>query len=162
MARQSLPERVRGLFIPRRIVISLVLSVAVAMIIVGFLEAGGPEPPQARPAEILRVFPGEKDPIGLSQQPVGYQLADEFTGELRIDGRDIPLDQLERTDPVGGDQAPAARGLAGLNQVQFTPGQGKEFSRFQPGSHSAVAFYWKRLGETRDDARSYQWSFTAS
>ena len=61
-----------------------------------------------------------------------------------------------------GDNTPAARGLSGLNQVSFTPGPDKEIETLNPGPHVVRIFYWKKLGETRDQAATYSWSFTAS
>lgn len=162
MAPQPVLTRIRAMFVPRRMLLSLALSAGIAMVVVGFLEAADPPVPQARPVEIVRVFPGENDPIGLLQQPIGYQLADDFTGELRVDDRDIPLDQLVRSDAVATDQSKAAAGLAGLGEVKFTPGPGKEIVRLSPGTHTATALYWKKVGETRESARYYRWTFKAT
>jgi len=156
-------DRLRGVVTTRRIVSSLALAVAAALLVIGFQESqdGGVEFRRTRPAAVLGVFPSE-GASSLRQEPIGAQLVDEFTGELEVDGKPIPLDQLERPTPVGRDNSPAARGLAGLNQVSFTPGAGKDIVSLAPGTHTARLLFWKKAGETREQAASYTWSFSAS
>ncbi|MEJ7764281.1 MAG: hypothetical protein WKF86_02185, partial [Acidimicrobiales bacterium] len=156
-------ERLRGLITRRRVVSSLALSIAAGLLVVGFQESqdGGVELRRTRPPAVLRVFPSE-DAASLRQEPIGAQLADDYTGELEVDGKAIPLDQLERPMPAAGENAPAARGLTGLNQVSFTPGPGKDIVSLAPGKHTARLLFWRKIGETRAQAAPYIWSFTAS
>ena len=156
-------DRLRGLVTRRRVVSSLALACAFALLVVGLQESqdGGVELRQSRPAGVLRVFPTE-GASSLRQEPIGAQLADELTGELEVDGRPIPLDQLERPEPIAADSSPAARGLAGLNVVSFTPGRGKDIETLEPGSHTARLLFWRKVGETRAEAAAYTWTFTAS
>lgn len=112
----------RELMPPHRIVISLILAVAVGLLWLGFTESrdGGTVVRPTRPAVVTRVFPVEHG-LGLRQEPIGFELAVGYTGELQVDGRDIPLDQLVRPQPPApNDNAPANRGLAGLNQFSFS------------------------------------------
>ena len=158
--------KVGGLVNRRRIVISLLLALALGMLLLGFWGSRDAEIPlKLRPVEIVRVFPAEGDPLRLRQEPVGFQLAEDYTGELRIDGVDIPLDQLQSPDRIpagGGDNRPAPAGLSGLNEFSFRPGAGTDIERLAPGDHTATALYWRRGIETRDQARAYTWKFTAS
>lgn len=156
-------SRLRGLVTRRRAVSSVALAIAAALLVVGFQESKEPgvELRQSRPAPVLRVFPVE-GAASLRQEPIGGQLDDDFTGELEVDGRPIPLDQLERPEPIQGDNAPAVRGLSGLNQVSFTPGAGKDITSLAPGTHTARLLFWRKVGETSEQAQAYSWSFTAS
>lgn len=158
------PSRLAGLFTKRRVVSSLLLAVATALLVAGLWESEdqGTVTVQRRPAAVLRVFPAEGT-AALRQEPIGAQLADPFTGEVEVDGRTIPADQMERP-PVAtaGENAPAPRGLSGLNQVSFTPGEGKEIESLRPGAHTARILYWPKVGGTREQAQAYSWSFTAS
>ena len=156
-------DRLQGLVTRRRVVSSLALAVAAALLVVGLQESqdGGVELRRSRPASVLRVFPTEGS-SSLRQEPIGAQLADEYTGELEVDGRPIPLDQLQRPEPSAGDNAPAARGLTGLNQVSFTPGPGKDIVSLEPGRHTARILFWRRADQTRAQAAAYPWEFTAS
>ena len=156
-------HRLRGLITRRRVVSSLALSIAAALLVIGFQESQEPgvELRLGRPAPILAVFPVE-GAASLRQEPIGGRLADEYTGELEIDGRPIPLDQLERPEPVQGDNSPAVRGLSGLNQVSFTPGPGKDISSLTPGTHTVRLLFWRKVGQTSAEAQPYSWSFTAS
>ncbi len=156
-------SRLQGVVTRRRVVSSLALSVAAALLVIGFQESqdGGVDLRQSRPAAVLRVFPTE-GAASLRQEPIGGQLADDFTGEIEVDGRPIPVDQTERPVVDTGGNTPAVRGLSGLNQVSFTPGPGKEISSLSPGGHTARLLFWRKVGETREQAASYSWSFNAS
>ena len=161
--RTARGSRLQGLVTTRRVVSSLALAVATALLVVGFQESqdGGVDLSQSRPAAVLRVFPGEAA-SSLRQEAIGAQLADEFTGEIEVDGRAIPLDQTERPVIASGQNAPAARGLTGLNQVSFTPGPGKDIVSLSPGTHTARILFWRKVGGTREQADAYSWTFTAS
>lgn len=157
------PSRLTGLVTRRRVVSSLALAVAAALLVIGFQESqdGGIDVRQTRPAAVLRVFPGE-GANALRQEQIGAQLADEYTGELEVDGRPIPVDQTERPVAATGESAPAQRGLTGLNQVSFTPGPGKDITTLRPGDHVARVLFWRSAGETRDQAATYSWTFKAT
>lgn len=89
-------------------------------------------------------------------------MADEFTAELEVDGRPIPLDQTLRPVISAGDNTPAPKGLTGLNEFSFTPGAGKDISSLSPGTHTVRVRYWLSVSETIDQAMAYSWTFTAS
>lgn len=156
-------RRLRGLVTTRKVVSSLALAVAAALLVVGLQESqdGGTQVRQSRPSGVVRVFPTE-GAASLRQEPIGAQLADELTGEIELDGRPIPVDQTERPVVSTGQNAPAAKGLSGLNQISFTPGPGKDVASLSPGSHTARILYWNQGTETRDQALVYTWSFNAS
>lgn len=157
------PGRLQGLVTRRRVVSSIALSFAAALLVLGFQESqdGGVEVRQSRPAAVKDVFPAE-GASALRQEPIGAQLAEEFTGEIEVDGRPIPVDQTERPVVSSGGNAPAARGLSGLNQVSFTPGPGKDITTLSPGNHVVRILYWRTVGETRESAAAYSWTFTAT
>ena len=156
-------SRLRGLFTTRRVVSSLALAIATGLLVIGFQGARDEQTSVrlARPAPVMLVFPAE-GASSLRQEPIGAQLADDFTGELAVDGDPIPLDQTQRPGTIGKDNTPAAAGLAGLNQYSFTPGAGKEIERLAPGPHHATIYYWLRVGGSREAAESYSWTFSAS
>jgi len=154
---------VRSLVTTRRVVSSLVLAVAAALLVIGLQDSqdGGSTVRQSRPAAVLRVFPTE-GAASLRQEPIGAQLADDFTGEIQVDAQPIPVDQTERPEPVSAVNSPAPRGLSGLNQVSFRPEAGKVIESLAPGAHVARVLYWMKVGETRDQALAYSWTFTTS
>src|SRR5438552_13844309 len=75
----------------------------------------------------------------------------DFTGQISIDGRVIPQDQIT--------------GDPNLGQVLFDPGPGKDIREFSKGGHTAVIEWWPRTISTAEEARakgqfrSYTWSF---
>ena len=60
----------------------------------GRSQVNGPAAVQ-RPTDIVDLFPPEGQ-LALPQDQVGAQLRPQFTGQLTIDGRLIPQDQIER------------------------------------------------------------------
>jgi hypothetical protein len=90
-----------------------------------------------RPGELVRL-----------QDTITADLRDGLVGVLEIDGIPIPDDQLEIVGP--------------LSQISFRPGPGKEFSRFEPGEHTATVRYWAgRLRDPPAKTGSYSWRFRA-
>jgi hypothetical protein len=126
----------------------LLLAVNVA-IWGGRSQQNGPAAVQ-RPVAIVDLHPAEGLGI-LPQDVVGAQLRGEFTGQLTIDGRVVPEDQLE---PV-----------TTLNQYFFQPGPGKDVREFAKGRHSAVIEWWARTIPSYEKAKeqkrvgSYSWTF---
>jgi hypothetical protein len=123
-------------------------AIVVAFGVLWFGYANRAEPTD--PAEIdpaVEVFvPGSDSPGVLRQAQIGVDLADGWTGVLLINGIEIPEDQLLR--------------VPALNQVFFTPGEGKEIERLEPGDVSATAIIWRpALGETRENGRPVRWRF---
>ena len=148
-------RRARGLFTPRRLVISVLLAVAGVALPYAFISSPEPAPPRMLDAAVRRVFP-EPGRLEIRQVRVGAELVPGYTGVLQIDGREIPEDQLERPGELGTENAPA--GLAALGVVAFTPGPGKEIEALSPARHCATVVFWQE-GTDRDAARRYQWCF---
>jgi hypothetical protein len=127
----------------------IVLIGITALIIGGAAQVNGPANVQ-RPPEIVVLEPNESDQL-LPQGEVGAQLRANFTGQITIDGRVIPQDQI--------------RGDPSLGEVFFDPGSGQDIQEFTKGGHTAVIQWWPRLIPTAEEARakhqlrSYTWSF---
>jgi len=131
----------------RRVVIGLLLLAAVG----AFYAAGrnGNTDPEFADATgaVQQLIPAPNSPAVLRQAEIGIDLADGWTGELTINGVFIPDDQLRRVDP--------------LNQILFTPGEGREIERLQAGRVTVIANVWRPIdGETREDGRPVSWSFS--
>ena len=105
---------------------------------------------KARPVEIQELFPAESQ-LMLPQDKVGADLRDEFTGQVAIDGRIMPQDQIT--------------GDPNLGQVFFEPGPDKDLREISKGAHNATIEWWPREIKTAEDAaakralRSYTWAF---
>lgn len=131
-------------------VVGAFLLVGVTVLIIGgAAQVNGPATVQ-RPSEIVILYPNESDQV-LPQNEVGAQLRAQFTGQITIDGRAIPQDQIT--------------GDVNLGQVLFDPGPGKDIEEFSKGGHTAVIEWWPRTLPTAEAARakqqlrSYTWSF---
>jgi hypothetical protein len=132
-------------------IVGSVVFVGVTLLIVGGVaQVNGPATVQ-RPAEIVALEPNESDQL-LPQGEVGAQLRVGLTGQLTIDGRAIPQDQ------ISGDP--------NLGEVLFDPGPGKDIEEFTKGGHTAVIEWWPITIRTPDEARAehqlrpgYTWSF---
>jgi hypothetical protein len=132
------------------IVAGIVLVGVNVLIWGGRSQVNGPATVQ-RPDEIALLQPNESDQL-LPQGEVGVQLTRaDFTGQITIDGRVIPQDQIT--------------GDPNLGQLQFDPGPGKDIREFSKGGHTAVIEWWPRTIATAEAARakgqfrSYTWSF---
>ena len=87
-----------------------------------------------RPGELIR-----------PEDTITADLSNDLTGVLVIDRVEIPEDQLDRIVPLG--------------QVSFRPGPTKEFTRFDPGAHTAVVYYWPQGKPRPAKPSAYSWSF---
>ena len=132
------------------IVVGIVFIAANVVVLAGLAQVNGPATVQ-RPDEIALLEPNESDQL-LPQGEVGVQLTRaDFTGQISIDGRVIPQDQIT--------------GDPNLGQVLFDPGPDKDIREFAKGGHTAVIEWWPRTISTPEDARakgeyrSYTWSF---
>lgn len=103
------------------------------------------------PAVQLR-FP-ENGTQAVRQAQVGVQLDIGWMAELEIEGKRIPLDQLDNFEPTIGRVDDA------LGRFVFDPGPGKEFDVF-PQGQICVTAYLTRLDS--DDRGLESWCFTAA
>ena len=130
----------------RRIVISLLLVVAIGMFWLAGKNGDNEVKPTVTESAVEALIPQDGSPSVLRQAEIGIDLKDGWTGELTINGRFIPDDQVRHNDP--------------LNQLFFTPGPGKEIETLPAGTVIVVASVWRPIdGETRDDGRQVVWRF---
>lgn len=92
--------------------------------------------------ESINPTPGE---LIRPQDTVTVQLRSDLTGALVLDGQEIPDNDLSR--------------VAGLGQVSFRPGPGKDLAQFSPGTHTVVVEYWAATKPRPIHPNSYGWTF---
>ena len=130
----------------RKIVIGALLVAAIGLVAWAGQLRGEPTEPQLLDAAVEQVIPADGSPAAVRQSRIGVDLAAGWTGVLQINGIEIPEDQLDRNEP--------------LNQVFFTPREGREIERLAPGPVVVSALIWRAgFGETRDDGRTVTWQF---
>ena len=95
-------------------------------------------------AHVERVEPEAGSPVVPGQASVVADLEAGWEGELSLDGRPIPKDQVQFT-----------RATAVLS---FTPGVGKDIERLAGGPHTATVTYWM-TGESPSTALRSSWTF---
>jgi hypothetical protein len=128
---------------------AIVLIGVTALILGGTAQVNGPATVQ-RPAEIVALQPNESDQQ-LPQGEVGAQLRGGLTGQISIDGKVIPQDQVTVN--------------ASLGTIAFDPGTGKDIEEFTKGGHTAVLEWWPvrfptaEAARAKRELRSYTWSF---
>jgi hypothetical protein len=131
------------------IVVGVLLVGVNVLIWGGRAQVNGPATIQ-RPDEIVTLQPNESDEL-LPQGEVGAQLRANLTGQIAIDGKPIPQDQVTSD--------------ASLGTIAFDPGPGKDIQEFTKGGHTAVLEWWPTTFATAEAAkakhelRSYTWSF---
>ena len=134
----------------RRVVITALLLFAVGLLAWATTQDAdqSPDPTGGRiHSAVEQLVPGDGD-AALRQSEIGVDLEPGWTAVLAVDGREIPEDQLRRNEP--------------LNQVFFTPGEGREIEELDPGPHNASALIWRTASETRDDGQAVTWRFRVS
>lgn len=124
----------------RRVVTSVVVAVGVAAMAWAFSGPDGSPPP--RPRAVESVFP-EGGALNLRQVQVVADLAPGYEGTLRIDGKEVPPDDIQ-FEPA-------------LYQVRLTPQPDSDFRTFEPGRHCAMVVYWP-IGRPQE-VGSYRWCF---
>jgi hypothetical protein len=127
----------------RRIVISLILAAAVALLGYGFNSARDNTAPAFTDVAVEGTYPRAGD-LDLRQARIGIDLKSGFTAELQLDQTPIPIDQVEV--------------VVGLDQYFYTPGPGTETGALAPGRHCAIAAI-RRVGDPNDPGRKYSWCF---
>ncbi len=130
----------------RSLLITLVLGAVLFLFVVAFSQSEDERVPQL-PKEVVRVFPADGD-VNLRQDRIGIQLAQGYTGTLRLDRVEIPADQLQ---PITG--------FAGFS---YTPGdEALGTPSLSEGRHCATARFW-RATEAPETGIEYTWCFTAA
>jgi len=124
----------------RRVVITALLAVAVVGVVFAFSH-GRREPPQGS-GVIAQVMPPGGD-LDLRQVTVGVKLAAGYTGDLVVDGMQVPEDELHR-EPA-------------LYQITLQPRPGGQFN-LGPGRHCASVTYWP-IASPSDKRPSAPWCF---
>lgn len=109
----------------------------------GSNEDGGRELPSA----IERLIPAPGTLIR-TQDDVGADLDDVYTGRLEINGIVIPDDQTVIVKPLG--------------QVTYRPREGNEIESLPEGRNRATIFYAPQDTSRGEPERSFTWEFLAS
>src|SRR5205814_6839114 len=94
-------QAVPGLFSPRRILLSVVLAAATALLFVGLSGVHTKEGP-ALPRGVDAIVPGGST-LDLRQARIGVDLSDGYEGALQLDRIELPDTEVER--------------VVGLNQI---------------------------------------------
>lgn len=134
----------------RRLVRALIIAAALIVVMnltivaVSQTRTGSRSQTNVLPAEVSGISPVPGSTVR-PQDTVSIDLRDDLTGDLRIDGTDIPVDQTGI--------------VAGLGMISFRPGPGKEFTEFGPGQHT-VEVRWRPQNAPADAVTgTYSWSF---
>jgi hypothetical protein len=130
----------------RRSLYGPAVVVALFSLFLAFDRGRDEQPPVVR-GPVARVFP-EPGAVAARQGAIGVDLAFGYDAALEIDGRAIPDDQLDR--------------VVGINQLSFTPGDGKEIERLDGGRHCAAVRYFTAGQQPEDAGPPYSWCFTAA
>jgi len=153
----------RRLLDVRRLGVSLVIAAALALIVFGFASAQtGDQAVEITDPAIERVLP-LPGALVLRQSQIGADLAPGYRGVIIIDGQEIPTQDAQAPGVANNDVSVNYDAVFDLaqNTVLFLPRQGATIEQFAPGDHQATVVYWK-LDETRDQAKTFSWTFKVS
>jgi len=123
------------------LIIAVLLVVAIGGIVWAF-SSNSSRPPEQETNAVVRVMPPPGD-LDLRQVTVGVTLAAGYSGNLFVDGTQVPEDELHR-EPA-------------LYQITLQPRPGGEFN-LGPGRHCASVTYWP-LAAPNDKRDSPPWCF---
>jgi hypothetical protein len=125
----------------RRIILTVLVAGALVGIALSFSSAK--RPPAESTSAVEQTFPPAGD-LDLRQVTVGVKLATGYTGDLFVDGQQVPEDELNR--------------VPALYQITLQPRPEGQF-QLGPGRHCASVRYW-RLAQPDDKRDSPPWCFT--
>jgi hypothetical protein len=134
-------DRRRVLF--GRIGVAALIAFALYLLISGVSE--NHTPTSALPRGLESVAPANLATNVPSQSTIVADLAFGDTGVLVINGREIPLDQLDYERATG--------------VLSFTPGPDREFTKLPGSDVRVVVIFWPEQGSREADAREYAWTF---
>lgn len=126
----------------RQLIMGFLLAVAIGGIVFAF-SAPTRTDTAGKPSAVESVTPPGGD-LDLRQTTISADLAPGYTGYLTFDGVEVAEDDLRRVDA--------------LNSITLAPQEDSDYRVLQPGPHCVSVVYWP-IGQTRDDASSYQWCF---
>ena len=123
------------------LIIAALVVIAAAGMVWAFSSKSSPPPVQETSA-VVRVMPPPGD-LDLRQVQVGVTLGAGYTGDLFVDGAQVPEDELHR-EPA-------------LYQITLQPRPSGQFN-LGPGHHCASVTYWP-LASPTDKRPSPPWCF---
>jgi hypothetical protein len=142
LRRPKHPERVA--------IIAVILLIVVNAAIFGTKSEVRGTPTPERAAAILDLSPQEGE-SQLPQAPIIVSLKGTYTGQLSVDGRLIPQDQVTIRNP-------------NFYELTFQPTPAHDIHEFAPGPHNATIEYWPET-KTYEQALAgkllgtYTWAF---
>ncbi|HET7487994.1 MAG TPA: hypothetical protein VFJ85_08700 [Acidimicrobiales bacterium] len=139
------PGRFRELFTFRRVVSTVLLTLAGVGFVYAFTLHDDSPNPRLRPAAVRTVSPAP-GALQVRQTDIFVELDPGYRASLVVNGVAIPDDQV---DVIGG-----------LNRYTFTPGKDREVKRLEPGQNCAIVSFALAVGG--GDPGEYQWCFTVS
>ena len=136
---------------PWRVAIVAIALIAVLNLGIVLLATSDTSTPGASsfPNAVEAVSPEPGEITGLVDD-VTIDLRDDLTGDMTINDRLIPEDQLDRVPELG--------------VITFRPGANKEFTKLLAGENTVVVHFWARDKGIDRPRRygTYSWSFRAT
>ena len=102
-------------------------------------------PASSLPAGLESVTPANSATNVPSQSTIVADLTFGNTGVLVVNGREIPLDQLDYERATG--------------TLSFTPGKNREFVKLPGSDVRVVVIFWPEQGTREANAHEYPWTF---
>jgi len=133
-------------------IVAIALFAVLNLVVILLANSDTSEPGTAAfPETVEAVTPGPAELTTLVDD-VTVDLRDDMIGDLVINGRVIPEDQMERTEQLG--------------IVSFRPGKGKELEKLNSGENTVVVYYWPIADDRPEPLESaplrYSWRFRAA
>jgi hypothetical protein len=147
----------------RTLLVSVGFAIGIVLVVYAFTSARtGSDAQGVKNPAIDRLIPSPDDLV-LRQSEVGVDLATGYTGQLVIDGKALPTQEVvASSSPTPGtvDRILNVRFDRAENTLLYQPLElpGAPIKAFDPGRHTITARFWK-LDEGEATAHQYTWSF---
>jgi hypothetical protein len=144
------------------VVASLVIGCGIWLVVLGFNASVTGRKALALPATIENIDP-VRGAVGVpAQTEVLVDMLPGYTGELTIDGINLPTTNIRDipSDPGRQVTLPATTIYDDARAtLTFIPAPDAAIKSFAQGAHTVKVTYWK-TAEGRSKARSYTWTFS--
>jgi hypothetical protein len=151
-----------------RLALSVAFAAGLALILLGFSVAQTGRDAQRLPDVIASINPGPGDKV-LRQSQIIVDFAEPHDAVLVLNGLELPVTRLDELAGAGAPPRPGAQLEIpptaiydpGNFIISFQPQEGALIESLRQGEHRAAVIYW-RIDQTRNEARSFSWTFSVS
>jgi hypothetical protein len=147
-----------------RVGVSMAIAVGLVLVVLGVNSAVTGKDAQKLPDQIESILPVRSAIQVQSQEPVVVDLAEGFTGELRLNG--VAIETVSLANATAGSFDPGKQVTLpkatifepGNDTLTFSPTEGAPVEAYNSGVNTVTLTYWKIIDGPKA-ARTFTWQF---